>query len=147
MPANFGVLRQELSLTTMQVADWNGPIVEVLFHHPITSAADVDCLLRETRAFMDTHIAPRGSPKAYFLTCYDGFTASRENLRHLQDAFLAFNREYSRGDARYGGSVVAQTLVISTAIRADARAEIYATRAEALAHLRECHREALPHKR
>ena len=50
---------------------------------------------------------------------------------------MEFNQQYSKGDVRYGGSVVAQSLVISTAIRSLSASEIHPTREKALESLRE----------
>ena len=124
-------------LVTMQVVDWEGPIVEIVFHRPIATSDDVTELLRETRGFMDQHVRPSGAQKAYFVTCYDGFRVAKEQVHPLQEAFLEFNQQYSKGDVRYGGSVVAQSLVISTAIRSLSASEIHPTREEALESLRE----------
>ncbi len=131
--------RREMDLVTMRVVDWAGPIVEILFQRPLAVAADVAELLRETRSFMEDVLVAAGQPKAYFVTCYDHFAVPRELAHALQEAFLEFNRQYSKGDVRYGGSLVAKTLVISTAIRSESSSEIYATRDEALASLRARH--------
>ena len=127
---------RDSALLTLRVVDRDGPIVEVLFHRAIATADDVREVLHSARTFMEEHLVPAGAAKAYFVTCYDRFSVSRDVARPLQDAFLEFNREYSKGDARYGGTVVAQTLVISTAIRSEKPSEICATREEALEHLR-----------
>jgi hypothetical protein len=129
--------KQELGLITMEVVDWDGPIIEIRFQQPITSTAAADELVRQARSFVEAHIARRGDGKAYFVTCYEGFSVSRESAQRLQDGFVDFNAQYSKGDVRYGGSLVAQTLIISTAIRSESRSELYATREEALDHLRE----------
>lgn len=128
---------EEKNLISMEVVDWKGPIVEIRFRHPITSADDVDELVSEARSFMEAHVARRGDGKAYFVTCYEGFSVSRSAAQRLQDRFVEFNQKYSKGDVRYGGQLVAQTLIISTAIRSEAPSEIYPTRAEALEHLRQ----------
>ncbi len=134
--------RREMDLVTMQVVDWEGPIVEILFHRPLATAADVAELLRETRSFMEETVVAAGKAKSYFVTCYDHFSVPREVAHALQEAFLEFNRQYSKGDVRYGGTLVAKTLVISTAIRSESSSELYATRDEALASLRARHRAA-----
>jgi hypothetical protein len=136
MPDTRGFPREETALVTIQVVDWAGPIVEVLFHRGIARAADIEELMRTARSFLEDHVVAAGEPKAYFLTCYDHFSVSHDLAHPLQEAFLEFNRLYSKGDARYGGTVVAQTLIISTAIRAEKPSEICATRDEALQHLR-----------
>ena len=123
-------------LLTLRVVDREGPIVEILFLRPIASITDVSELARAARTFMERHVVSTGAAKAYFVTCYDHFSVSREVAQPLQDAFLEFNRAYSKGDARYGGTLVAQTLVISTSIRDERPSEICATREEALARLR-----------
>ena len=128
--------RRDSALVTIQIVDTVGPIVEVLFHRGITTAADVEELLGSVRSFLEDYVVAAGSPKAYFVTCYDHFSVTHDLAHPLQEAILEFNRTYSKGDARYGGTVVAQTLIISTAIRAAAPSEIYATRNEALQHLR-----------
>ncbi len=125
-----------MSLVTMQVVEWEGPIVEVLFHKAIAEARDVDELVRQARSFMDLHVAPAGPKRAYFLTCYDGFSVVREQAARLQEAFIEFNGQYSKGDVRYGGSLLAKTLVITTAIRSKSASELHVTRDEALAVLR-----------
>ncbi len=130
-----GLPRAEMSLVTMQVVDWEGPIVEILFHKPIAEARDVDELLRQARSFMDQHVA-RAGQRAYFLTCYDGFSVTREQAGRVQEAFIEFNGTYSRGDVRYGGSLLAKTLVITTAIRSKSASELHVTRDEALEVLR-----------
>ncbi len=132
--------RREMDLVTMQVVDWQGPIVEILFQRPVTTAADVGELLREARSFMEEAVVAAGEAQAYFVTCYDRFSVPRELAHALQEAFLEFNRQYSKGDVRYGGTLVAKTLVISTAIRSESSSEIYATRDEAIASLRARHR-------
>lgn len=129
------VPRHDSALVALQVIDWVGPIVEVLFHRGIASAADIEELMRTARAFMEEHVRAAGVPQAYFLTCYDHFAVPHDLAHPLQEALLEFNRTYSKGDARYGGTLVAQTLIISTAIRAGAPSEICATRDEALRHL------------
>jgi hypothetical protein len=123
-------------LVTMQVVDWEGPIVEILFHRPVASSEDVSELLRETRSFMEEKVVKAGLKKAYFLTCYEGFSVTREHANELQQAFLAFNGQYSQGDVRYGGTILAKTLVISTAIRSESSSEHYDTREKALESLR-----------
>jgi hypothetical protein len=133
---------REMELVTMQVVDWEGPIVEILFRRPLATRADLDELLRETSSFMEEVVIPAGRPQAYFLTCYDRFSVPRELARALQEVFLDFNRRYSKGDVRYGGTLVAKTLVISTAIRSESASELHATREEALAALRSSHRAA-----
>ncbi len=135
--ARIGLPSRDSELVTLRVVDWDGPIVEILFHRAVASGADVSELLRSARFFMEEHVVSAGAPKAYFVTCYDRFSVSRDLAAPLQEAFLDFNRTYSKGDARYGGTLVAQTLVISTSIRAEKPSEIYATRQEALEHLRE----------
>ena len=124
-------------LVTMQVVEWDGPIVEILFHSPIATAGDVARLLREARTFMDETVVKTGRSKAFFLTCYDGFSVAREHAGELQQAFLEFNKQYSKGDVRYGGTIVARTLVIATAIRSESSSEHYGTREEALLSLRQ----------
>jgi hypothetical protein len=133
---------REMDLVTMQVVDWEGPIVEILFRRPLAAATDIAELLRETRSFMEETLVSAGKAKAYFLTCYDHFSVPRELAHALQEAFLEFNGRYSKGDVRYGGTLVAKTLVISTAIRSESASEMYATRDEALASLRTRHRAA-----
>jgi hypothetical protein len=128
--------RCEMELVTMQVVDWEGPLVEILFRRPLATADDVTELLRETRSFMEETLVAAGRPKAYFVTCYDNFSMPRELAHVLQETFLDFNRQYSKGDVRYGGTLMAKTLVISTAIRSDSSSEIHATRDEAIASLR-----------
>jgi hypothetical protein len=136
MPTGRDLPRQDMGLVTMQVVDWDGPIVEILFRQPILTEHDVEELLREARSFMDQRVVPAGATHVYFLTCYDGFSVSRQQARRLQDAFVGFNAAYSKGDARYGGSLVAQTLVIATAVRSESASEMHATRDEALQRLR-----------
>jgi hypothetical protein len=85
---------------------------------------------------MEEHLPAEDAHRAYFLTCYDHFAVPHDLAHSLQEAFLDFNRLYSKGDARYGGTVVAQTLIISTAIKAQTPSELCATREEALQHLR-----------
>jgi hypothetical protein len=85
---------------------------------------------------MEQHVVPAGAARTYFLTCYDGFSVARDQAHRLQEAFLSFNAVYSKGDARYGGSLVAQTLVIATAVRSESASEMHATRDEALGRLR-----------
>ncbi len=125
------------SLVTIQVVDWEGPIVEIVFHRPIATPDDVAELLRVARGFMDEHVLPSGAQRAYFVTCYDRFAVAKEQAHPLQEAFLEFNRQYSKGDVRYGGSLVAQSLVISTAIRSESASELHPTRERALESLRE----------
>jgi hypothetical protein len=123
-------------LVTLEVVEREGPIVEIVFHRPIASPEDVDELLREASDFMVRQVLPSGARKAYFLTCYDGFAVAKDLARSLQDAFLRFNEQYSLGDARYGGAVVAQSLVIATAIRSESASELYSTRKGALRSLK-----------
>ncbi len=123
-------------LVTIQVVDWKGPIVEVVFHRPIRSLEDVRELVDEADEFMRRHVLPTGARKAYFLTCYDHFAVAKDLAHPLQEAFLRFNEQYSLGDARYGGTLVAQSLVISTAIRSESPSELHATREDALGRLR-----------
>jgi hypothetical protein len=136
MPDTTTLPRKETSLMTIRLIDWTGPIVEVQFHRGFSSVADVEDLMSTARSFMEEHLPAADAHRAYFLTCYDHFAVSHDLAHSLQEAFLEFNRLYSKGDARYGGTVVAQTLIISTAIRAQTPSEICATRDEALQHLR-----------
>jgi hypothetical protein len=128
--------KRDMGLVTMQVVDWDGPIVEIIFQRPILTERHVEELLWDARSFMEQHVVSAGAARAYFLTCYDGFSVSRDQAHRLQDAFVSFNAVYSRGDARYGGSLVAQTLVIATAVRSESASEMHATRDAALVRLR-----------
>jgi hypothetical protein len=127
---------QEMSHLTMQVVDWQGPIVEISFNRPILTADDVHTVLEQAHSFMQLHLVGSGHDRVYFITCYDGFSVAREVTMLLQEGFLEFNRSYSQGDVRYGGSPAAKTIVISTAIKSTSRSEIYASREEALCRLR-----------
>ncbi len=110
-------------LVTMQVVDWEGPIVEIQFRRPIATSQDVADLARQARAFVEDNVVRAGRSKAYFLTCYEGFAVARECAAELQQAFLAFNGQYSKRDVRYGGTIVAKSIVISTAIRSESSSE------------------------
>jgi len=136
MPDTLTLPRKDTPLVTIRLIDWTGPIVEVLFHRGFSTSADVEELMHAVTAFVEEHIPAKDGHRAYFLTCYDHFAVPHDLAHPLQEAFLRFNRLYSKGDARYGGTVVAQTLIISTAIRAQTPSEICATREEALQHLR-----------
>jgi len=134
--ANTPAKQAPTELVRLEIVDWDGPIVEIHFVRPLVSVEDVDRLVAEAEAFVKAHIAPWEDGKAYFLTCYDNFSVPKQLAQRLQDLFVGFNRRYSKGDVRYGGTLVAKTLVISTAIRSESASEIYATREEALDHLR-----------
>jgi hypothetical protein len=127
---------QVMSHLTMQVVDWQGPIVEISFNRPILTEDDVRKVLDQAKSFMQLHLAGTGHDRVYFITCYDGFSVARAVAMSLQEGFLEFNRRYSQGDVRYGGSAAAKTIVISTAIKSTSRSEIYTSREEALSRLR-----------
>ncbi len=131
-----GLPKKDMAFVTMQVVEWDGPIVEIVFRRALATTADVEQLLEEARMFMDTYLPAARRDKAYFITCYDHFSVSRDQAHRLQEAFLDFNRVYSRGDVRYGGTLVAQTLVISTSIKSESASEIHPTRDQALERLR-----------
>ena len=95
---------------------------------------DVNTAVREATSFMRTRVSPRAS-QAYFITCYDGLVITRETLNELRERFIDFNGRYSLGDVRYGGSHVAKTFVVSTAIQSASRSNHFETRPEALAVL------------
>ncbi len=119
----------------LEVVDWNGPIVEIGFEQPITSASDAAAAVREASSFMRTTVLSQAAT-AYFITCYDGLSVTREVLADLRERFIEFNARYSVGDVRYGGSHAARTFVVATAVHSASRSNHFETRAEALAALR-----------
>jgi hypothetical protein len=128
--------RDVMSHLTMQVVDWQGPVVEILFNRPISSKQDVALVLDQACRFMDRHFSGSDQEKVYFVTCYDGFSVNRETALALQESFIDFNRRYSRGDVRYGGSASAKTIIISTAIKSTSQSDICSNREEALDRIR-----------
>jgi len=121
---------------TMEVADWEGPIVEIWFTREIKTVEDTERVLQEATLFMRRFVTPN-APKAYFLTCYDGLSSVPNDLiAELQDKFVSFNERFSLGDVRYGGAVFAKTLVIATAIRSGAPSALHDSREQALTKLR-----------
>jgi hypothetical protein len=125
---------QSFRFLSLAVVDWNGPIVEITFDKPIETTTDTATAVREASTFMRTRVSPRAS-KAYFITCYDGLVITRETLNELRERFIEFNQRFSLGDVRYGGSHVARTFVVSTAIQSASRSNHFETRPEALAVL------------
>jgi hypothetical protein len=124
------------SFLTIDVVDWNGPIVELGFNRPINNEHDADAVVREAHTFMRTRLAPRAR-KAYFVTCYDDLVVSPKHLERLREGFLGFNAAYSLGDVRYGGAHFAKTFIISAAVRAAERSNIHPDRESALKALRD----------
>ena len=121
---------------TLEVVDWTGPIVEITFDRAIDSIADAGAAVREASLFMRTLVAPRSS-SAFFITCYDGLSVTREPLSELQQRFIEFNEKFSVGDVRYGGSHFAKTFVVATSIQSASRSNHFESRADALVALRE----------
>lgn len=136
MDAKEDLPRRSYRFLTLEVADWTGPIVEISFDRPIDSTADAAAAVREASLFMRTLVAPR-STTAYFITCYDGLSVTRDPLSELQQRFIKFNEKFSVGDVRYGGSHFAKTFVVATSIQSASRSNHHESRAEALAALRE----------
>lgn len=135
MPSEADRPKQSYRFLTLEVVDWNGPIVEIGFERPMRSAVDAAAAVREASSFMRTRVSPRAS-QAYFVTCYDGLSVTREILADLRERFIDFNSRYSLGDVRYGGSHAARTFVVATAVHSASRSNHYETREEALAALR-----------
>lgn len=136
MDPNNDLPHRSYRFLTLQVVDWDGPVVEIGFDRPIESKADAGAAVREASLFMRTQVAPR-SPTAFFITCYDGLTVGREPLAELQQRFIEFNEKFSVGDVRYGGSTFARTFVTATSIQSASRSNHYQSRDEALSALRE----------
>jgi hypothetical protein len=129
--------REVMSHLTMQVLDWQGPVVEIQFNRPIVSRHDVELVVEQASRFMDRHFSSgSGEEKVYFVTCYDGFSVNREAALALQESFIDFNRRYSLGDVRYGGSASAKTIIISTAIKSTSQSDICTGREQALERIR-----------
>jgi hypothetical protein len=126
---------QKLSFLTMQVVDWDGPIVEIGFHRPVETEGDLALLLREANTFMRVHVTPKAR-KVYFVTCYDGLHFASGVMAKAREGFATFNGKYSLGDVRYGGDTVAKTFIIAQSIEAATRSHIFETREQALAALR-----------
>lgn len=120
---------------SLEVVDWSGPIVEIRFDKPIETMTDVGAAVREASLFMRTKVQPRADT-AYFITCYDDLSITRETLNELREQFIGFNERFSVGDVRYGGGHVARTFVVSTSIQSASRSNHYETRNEALSALR-----------
>ena len=132
---------QSFKFLKLEVVSWNGPVVEIHFERPIESVGDVEAAVREATTFMRSRVSPRAGA-AFFVTCYDGLTITRDNLKQLREKFIDFNSHYSRGDVRYGGGHVARTFVVSTAIDSGSRSNHFETRPEALAAVNQLIREA-----
>jgi hypothetical protein len=129
--------KEVMSHLTMQVVDWQGPVVEIQFNQPISSQQDVEAVFDQARRFMARHFPPEpDQEKVYFVTCYDGFSVTHETALAMQESFIDFNRRYSRGDVRYGGSASAKTIIISTAIKSTSQSEICTGREQALERIR-----------
>ena len=127
--------KESYRFLTLEVVDWNGPIVEIRFDKTIEATADVSAAVREASLFMRTKVQPR-SKSAFFITCYDDLSITRETLNELREQFIVFNERFSEGDVRYGGGHVARTFVVSTSIQSASRSNHYEKRNEALAALR-----------
>jgi hypothetical protein len=128
--------KEVMSHLTMQVVDWQGPVVEILFNRPISSQQDVQLVLDQACRFMDRYFSGTDHEKVYFVTCYDGFSVNHETALALQESFIDFNRRYSHGDVRYGGSASAKTIIISTAIKSTSQSDICSDREQALGRIR-----------
>ncbi len=126
---------KEMSFLTMQVVDWKGPIVEIGFHRPVETNAQVETLLREANSFMRIHVLSRAG-QVYFVTCYDNLHFSPDVLERAREGFAKFNDKYSLGDVRYGGDKVTKTFIIAQSIRAATRSAIFETRKQALEAIR-----------
>jgi len=124
-----------MQLLTMEVLDWEGPIVEIRFNGRVSTQEDVRQLAVEANAFVEACVLSRAE-RAYFVTCYDGLSAPSDILVELQDAFVDFNQRFSLGDVRYGGGDLAQTVAITTAIRSGHPSKVHSSRKEAVAFLR-----------
>ncbi len=120
---------------SLEVVDWAGPIVEIRFCGAIESNSDVSAAVREASLFMRTKVLPR-SNTAFFITCYDGLSITRETLNELREQFIGFNARFSAGDVRYGGGHVARTFVVSASIQSASRSNHFESRNEALAAVR-----------
>ncbi|MCP4895660.1 MAG: hypothetical protein GY906_01695 [bacterium] len=135
MGQRAGLPFKEMSFLTMQVVDWKGPIVEIRFHRPVETTAQVDTLLREANSFMRVEVSP-SARQVYFVTCYDNLHFSPDVLEHAREGFARFNDRYSLGDVRYGGNAVTKTFIIAQSIKSATRSAIFETRGQAIQAIR-----------
>lgn len=127
-------LKRTMDFLTMEIVEKRGPIVEISFNRPISDEGDAAEVVKEADRFMRETVPPLAG-KAYFVTCYDNLSISREVLKILQERFIGFNKTYSLGDTRYGGGLVARSFIISTAVKSHSESRIFNTREEALSAL------------